>query len=312
MMGRMPLPFADIPVSGHLVPYRPGRKVLASAQTLELTDRDLAILEAVAMHGLLSVELIELAFFPPAASRSGRSKESHERVRRLMLAGYLQRFDLPRPARFRGSRPPLYALSGKGGRLLRRVGRDRFVPRRPRDAQRIGVNAPDHDLRAARLWANLRTLVRSGRLAECRWWPERELRGRRIKVPDPTGRHKLSVLPDAYVELEYPDGRVHCWMLEIDMGTLKLERFRAKVRAFERYLAGGAFRRDFGRESFEVLVLTTGDKRREALRQAAREVVPERAWRWYAFATGEALDLGRIEEPLWRTLADTAMPLLYQ
>ena len=53
---------------------------------------------------------------------------------------------------------------------------------------------------------------------------------RGLRAPD--GRYWLPVVPDGYFEVAYPNGNVQAALVEIDMGTLTLRRFRCKVQAF--------------------------------------------------------------------------------
>src|SRR5919204_763449 len=83
----------------------------------------------------------------------------------------------------------------------------------------------------------------------------------------------------------YPDGRLQCALVEIDMGTLTLRRFARKVLAFETALARDVFYKHFKRDEFQVFVLTQSERRLEALRQAAEPVVHNSRWTDYLFAT---------------------------
>src|SRR5437763_1056759 len=81
--------------------------------------------------------------------------------------------------------------------------------------------------------ANLKARLRdhTPRVRRFTWLGERELRARRMRVRDPDHNYWLPFLPDAYFEITYPDGRIQCALVEIDMGTLTLRRFARKVRA---------------------------------------------------------------------------------
>ena len=86
------------------------------------------------------------------------------------------------------------------------------------------------------------------------------------------------------------------------MGTLTLARFRRKLRAFEAYLAEGLFQQHYGRDDFEVLVLTHSAKRLEHLWETARaEVHPDR-WEFYFLATLDILRPQRFGDEVWRNL----------
>ncbi len=70
-----------------LVRQQPTKAELATRSPIVLTVRDHAILTAVYTHGCLTVDLIELAFFPSASTTGRRSPSSrvHDRLRQLWL-----------------------------------------------------------------------------------------------------------------------------------------------------------------------------------------------------------------------------------
>src|SRR5688500_16562627 len=68
----------------------PAPAELAGRSPLALTDRDVELLSAVRAHGVLTADLLELAFFGGWRSpRSGPSSSCYERLRRLWQWGYL-------------------------------------------------------------------------------------------------------------------------------------------------------------------------------------------------------------------------------
>jgi hypothetical protein len=139
-----------------------------------------------------------------------------------------------------------------------------------------------------------------GRGCRLLWIGERDLRARRMRVRTPTGDRWLPFLPDAYFAVQYPGGDVQACVVEIDMGSLTLRRFARKLQAFETALADGVFRRHFGRESFDVLILTHSRRRLETLRQVARRVVDAERKEAYLLATFDALDARAFATAQWR------------
>ena len=106
-----------------------------------------------------------------------------------------------------------------------------------------------------------------------------------------------------------PSDTVQACLVEIDMGTLTLRRFRAKVRAFELALAQGLFAREWQRATFEVLAPSA--KRLGHLCHTARGEVPRDRWRWYSFASFEVLHAGTFGDYAWQTLDGQHVRLLY-
>lgn len=222
----------------HLVRQQPTKAELATRSPIVLTARDHAILIAVHTHGCLTADHIELAFFPPASTAGRRSPSSrvHDRLRQLWLWGFLDRVELP-VGRHSGRRPLLYALGTQGIPAVEAKREPGSLRVQRRRLDRLGGLGNEHDLIIASFWAQLVALLRTRRDITLRWIPERDLRARRIRVRDPRTGYLLPMLPDAYLELRYPSGAIQCVMLEVDMGTLTLARFRRKLRAFEAYLS---------------------------------------------------------------------------
>ena len=121
----------------------------------------------------------------------------------------------------------------------------------------------------------------------------------------------LPFLPDGAFEVIYRDGRVQYVLVEIDMGTLTLERFRRKVCAFEAFLARGGFERYFHREDFQGAVLTPTRKRLEHLWRVVRDEVREFRWDAYLFASFAALDPMQFPSTKWVSASNHLRGLLY-
>src|SRR5262249_27755550 len=100
-------------------------------------------------------------------------------------------------------------------------------------------------------------------------------------------------------------------VLEVDLGTLPLPRFRRKARAFELALSGGLFARRFGRPEFEVLVVVSDRGRLARLWAAARREGPGGRWPGWSFVTVEELAPERFGGCEWLTLEGRRTPLLY-
>ena len=210
--------------------------------------------------------------------------------------------------------------------------------------RRRRARSRSHDAATADFWAHLRAAPVG--VAGWRWTAERRLRALALGVHDPRSRRWHPCLPDGYFEVEYAAARpcgsggpdwgpvspgsepspagaadtqrgpasgpvVQCAVLEVDMGTLPLARFRRKARAFELAFRQGVFARAFGRAEFEVLVLARDKRRLEQLQAAARREVAEERWAWWSFATLGVLDPARFGGCAWLTLAGSRTPLLY-
>jgi hypothetical protein len=275
---------------GHMVRRLPTPAELVTRSPIALTERDRQLLEAVHLHGFLTADLVELAFFAPVCKRrSSRSSSAYERLRDLWLWGYLERVELPVARVLGGRRPFLYALGRQGLALVESSAGTAARPVQLRRLDRLDHVFVDHDLKAAALWANVTAQVRSRGGCRFGWIGERDLRARRMRVRSHHLDRWLPFLPDGYFEVVYPSGDVQAYIVEIDMGTLTLRRFARKLEAFETALVDGVFRRHFKADDFEVLVLTHSRRRLESLRQVALRVVESDRRDAYRLATFQAL-----------------------
>lgn len=298
------------PLRDHMVQRIPTAREQATRQALSLTSRDEAILAAIATHGLLTTELIEMAFFPTPtdirAQRGAPCSRAYHRLRQLWLWEFVERIELPVARVLGGRRAYLYALSELGHQhVAGQVDSSADVPE-PRRLDRLDARFLEHDLRIGRLWANMQALVRQGRFRACHWTPERYLHARDIKVSDPKTGRPVAVLPDGYVELVRQNGSVLSAMVEIDMGTLTHTQFRRKLRAFQVYTTTGLYQRDWRRDDCTYLVLTTSHQRRKNLWKLARQEIGSRSWPHYWFATAAVLTPSEfVESDAWLALDGT-------
>ena len=301
------------PLRCSIVRRLPTERELSERAGLALTARDVELLIEVHRHGLLTAELVELALFPPVgAARRAPSSVAHERLRRLWLWGYLDRLKLPVGSARGGRRPYLYTLGPRGvGPVAARLG-EGTAPVRRRRLDRVDDVFVKHDLMAAAVGAGLTALAPATLVRRLTWVAERELRVRRLAARHSQTGYRLPVLPDGLFELVYANGVAHVGLLEVDMGTLTLARFRRKRAAFELYLLDGQFRRDWGRTTFEGVVVTHSEVRSRHLREAARAIVPDDRWGDYLFGTFDALAPGSFEDAAWLTLDDEEVGLLYK
>ncbi len=231
-------------------------------------------------------------------------------MRALWLWGYLVRVEQPVARSLGGQRPYLYTLGRRAVPVVQARRAADWHPVRVRRLERLDPDNVEHDLQAAALWANLTAVLRGSRVRRFRWIPERELRARKLRVPDPDSRHWLPFLPDGLYEVTYPVWEPRPTLVETDTGSLTLERFRRKVRAWEAYLDTGRFRRAFKRDSFEVVVLARSEKRMQHLWAEARAHVPDDRWWAYRFATWDALGPAKFGGACWVDLERSWSPLL--
>jgi hypothetical protein len=294
----------------HLVQRLPTEQELTRRRPIVLTSRDKETLAAIYAHGVLTAELVELAFFPREDNRCSPSSSCYERLRHLWLWGYVERIELPVARTLGGSRPYLYTLGPRAVPVVGALLDGGAAPVQRRRLDRMDDVFVEHDMKIAAFWANLLELLRGRRAELGRWVAERSLRARGVRVQDPRTQRWLPVLPDAGFEVAYPDGSVQSALLEVDMGTLTLARCRRKVRAFELYLEHGLAAQHWTSE-FEVVVLTHSWPRLQHLWRATRQEASEERWSWYSFATFDVLEPGAFAETDWVTANNDRVGLLY-
>ncbi len=299
----------------HMVRRLPTSAELSVRKPIGLTERDEAILSAVATHGLLTTELIELAYFstplPGGEGRGAPSSRAYSRLRQLWLWGYLERIELPVARVLGGRRPYLYTLTRRGMSFVSSHHKAPIAFPSPRRLDRLDDRFLEHDLRVTALWAHMQALVRVEQIRHCRWTPERDLRALGLRVRDPQINRWLTVLPDGYVELEHHNQTIQCLMVDIDMGTLTVGRFRLKLRAFQALVSSGMFQEHWHRDDCTLIVVSHSWERVKQLWKAAREEVPYDSFSRYVFAAFASLASSSVEhDAIWLTLGGTYQRLL--
>lgn len=89
---------------------------------------------------------------------------------------------------------------------------------------------------------------------------------------DAAAAHRWAVVPDALFTLRR-HGKVRRFALEVDRGTMALERVAAKLEAYQSFFRLGLHTARWGRQHFTVLVVAPTPARRDSLRGAARAVL---------------------------------------
>jgi hypothetical protein len=264
---------------------------------LEITKRDLQILEFVQDYRFLNTEQIQ-------ALVGGSVRNVQERLSRLFQHAYLDRPLHQLELRNEGYRLMIYALAPKGARFIasalgylapisRHLGEDN------RTAKRFHLA---HTLMVSQFRACL-TLACKGNpdVALASWRvPEKSLA--RIRI----GRFRAAVIPDASFSLERTDGQRAHFFLEADRGTMTQVRFLRKLQAYWLLSSKKGFA-DIP-DAFRVLTITNSSRRTENLRLTAKTADPKhKGSRMFCFATQDAYDLKHPEallEHIWRTPAD--------
>ena len=248
-----------------------------------LTDDDVAIVRHLARYRFLRSTHI--------AALVGRSLDrTNDRLHLLYHAGYVDRPRAQLEFYPVGSAPMVYALADRGARLL--IERDGFElahvewSRKNFEARRPFI---EHQLElvdfivavqcapAAR--SDVCLLSQSDIIASL---PESTRKtgnplAMKVKLSRDGAVHQVGVVPDTAFGLKFPDGSRRCFMVEIDRGTMPVERKNPKLTSYQRkmhaYLGAHAAKlheRQFGWKTFRVLTVTTDEHRLRSMMDALR------------------------------------------
>jgi predicted transcriptional regulator len=267
---------------------------------MQLTERDRDIVRAVYAFRLLRQDQAQRLFF---TSRSTAQRA----LQRLYQHGYLDRRFLPVTT---GRSPTLYTLDRRGVELLRlEDGLD--------NVSRYAANELKSDflmhlaaINDVRIAVTL-DAKRAG-YALTRWLSDHELKADydRVQIVGPSGRRQsVSLIPDSYFTLKTPRGYANCF-LEVDMGTMALERFKNKVRAYIAYYRSGAFEQRYGARAVRILTVTSSARRLENLKAATEAADGQYAF-WFALADDLTPD-AILGQPVWQVAQETTRKSLIE
>jgi hypothetical protein len=230
-------------------------------RALRVTERDLQVLTDLGDYRFMSTPQLTALHFPSPA-------RTQARLRQLVDAGLACKVFMPvRP--YDASAKTIYALAGAGARLLveRRGGpRPRYLTERER---RSGLFL-DHTLRRNDLRVVLEQLHTQRVDVDFLTWRQAPEEVRAVvEAPVRTRRpERIPLVPDGFFALRH-DGHCQGFLVEIDMGTVRLERMRARYRGYWAWHRWGRARTRYGPLPLRVLTLTTTARRLENLRKAA-------------------------------------------
>jgi hypothetical protein len=198
-----------------------------------LTDRDQQLIKLVEASGVLTRDQIWRSL------KFGSLTRVNAILLRLVRFGYLHRRFQPT---LTGSRRAVYLVGPLGWELL--LGPSEVRPRSSWE-QRSDLFI-EHQLAIN----DVRLSFEQARdLQLLRFLPESNLRNR-----------ALPIVPDAYLEWTHGKTTVAAF-LEADLGTESRRRWTEKLRGYFSLTLGDRFTREFRRPTFDVLVVTTSEKR---------------------------------------------------
>lgn len=281
-----------------------------------MTERDIAVLEAVHKYRMLERRQLQEMFFIKPGARSQNLTMTVTRLNYLYRYGFLERIQRkgwwgrPNPG-------PAYRLAKKGAQILAERqglepgqvaywGKGDDIDWHP---TRVGPHYIDHAL----LLADVRLMVEKAAMKSgCSidkwidqvdllptWKQERvtiELLPKRVKEDVP-------VTPDGYFSLITPHGKGH-FFLEADRGTETIWRaWQRKILAYKEYFLSGKFAKRYGAGTpsigFRVLVVAPSAKRVVNLKGAAEKYGPPEAASLFLLAPVGQIRQDMLRESIW-------------
>lgn len=280
---------------------------------IRLTERDIAIIQAVYEYRALTTIQIQRLLFPvcgSAQSERGRLVVTQQRLKLLYHNAYLTRDE--RPTKLSEGRQALvYFLDKKGAQLLATYAKVEITELdwRPRDnTAGAGHLFLDHLLHTNDVRLSITSAAEASACRVARWIDDRSLRRREMKEyvtlkTDRGADEKVAIVPDGFFSLVQGDKVFHHFV-EVDLATVvglssKSGRrdWARKVRAYLAFHQSGQYRARYGAQEFRVLTVTTGMGRLENLRAITEDTGGKnRFW----FTTFEQLqELRSLADPIW-------------
>lgn len=255
---------------------------------MRLMPRDLEILKTIAEYRLIRQDQLQALFF-------GSRSTAQYRLSHLYQHGFVARHFLPV---YSGWSPTLYTLDRRGAAALK--------AEFPNES--VAVWKPDqrHEFLAHTLAINdvriaITLACRQAHYTLIRWDTERDLKigYDRVKIQDKRGKTlTVSLIPDGYFILETPQGRASCF-LEMDRGTMSVERFQTKIRAYQAYVSSGRYQARYQSKSLRVLTVTTSTVRSQHL-CAAAEAIGGGVLAMFRFTTQDLISPEAVlHAPIW-------------
>lgn len=276
--------------------------------SLRLEDRDLDVLEALAVHRFLSGEQLGRLCFRCGASMVRR------RLRALYDAGLIERrVVIARPTQ--GVPPFVYFTTKEGVAALAEEGRA------PRGTPRVGwdLRTFRHRFLVNDFFVTLSEVLRAGPYSLRSWKHEEQLKlptadgwGRVEQVTHPSLARTTPFLPDAYFELARAGGPISAYFLEADRATHGLRIWATRAKLYMAYATAGLFRQRFGHDAFKLLIVTTPDHRGRSRRDNILATIRQSIGPSPLFlaTTFPEVTANRILGPVWRRTDGSADALL--
>lgn len=258
--------------------------------------RDLAILQAVIRHRVLSTNQIEALFF--GGDPAQVSSACRRRLRLLSTSGYLERhFQLQQPAD--GRLPHLFMPTFAGVELVAaELGEERGALDWKPSYNNVKWPFLSHQLALNDVYVAFQCKPAPDGWILGSWMDDRILKQahtKTVRITEGKKTEKVGVVPDAYmtIELHRPPWQLH-FFIERDRGTMPAtatkplgHSWHRRILAYNAAFDNGIFQEEHGTSSIRILTVTDSPARRASLK-ASTEAAGGRGRYW--FATMENLE----------------------
>jgi hypothetical protein len=246
-----------------------------SSKGFVLTDRDVELLRLIYEHRFLQRDHL-------AALSERPVKRLHRRIFTLFQNGYLTRIKLPQQRH-------IYGLGKKAlGVLVEQgIGDESLLFARLR-AHELKEFFLKHELMIVDIHVALGLASRKGAVKLRDWKEGRELFDK-VSAHTERGLVELPIRPDAFFSLEdsrRPVGANRLnFFLEADRSTTTQARFREKLLGYWHYFEQGLHSKKYEVKHVRVVTITLTEARAENLVKLATSLLPERARKYFLFAS---------------------------
>lgn len=265
------------------------RAVRSLAAKGRLTSRDREIIATVALYGATTRSLLVCLGYFASVSCANR------RLRFLFDRNYLRRTSI---AAGPYTVETVYVLGTNSVDVAAQAGvldREELVRQARRQPERAYL---EHQLGVLSLRVMLCACPSEVRVTS--FMAEPECR-HEYEIRNGTRVTRRLIKPDAYFEVEVDGQHVQSFFVEYDRGNCSVPQMRGVFERYDQYAKDGAFEAAYGRENFEVLVVTTaGERRISHLATVAQDC--DVAVR---FATVQDIWSQGFYSPIWRSQLDS-------
>ena len=275
-------------------------------QNIVIRPRDIELIETVYRNRVMTQDQLRRMFFLPDAKTGDGKEAAKRRLRLLFDNGYLERKVLPTlPGEGRG--PNHYILGEQGVELLRRE-RGYTKIRWYKSSTDLKQDFIEHTVAISDVLVAVEGACLKLGYESDEWKSESQLKADYDYVTITTAkgkRERKPVIPDAFFVVNTGEYRYPCFV-EIDRGTMQLNRFKNKVKAYAKYYRSRGYEKRYQFQSIRVLTVvstqsrTGGDRRLAELKKTTEEATKAN-WFWFAKLSDISADT-MFSEPIWYRL----------